>query len=316
MTAAEAITRANRTASWAARAGAFAVDLLPGAAVLTSAALVALSVPHGGALWWVCVAVAAVATLWTAFNRILLPGMTGASVGRAAFGTSVVNSDGGKAGPARLLLRDAAHVLDTLPVLAGWFWPLRDSRQRTFADALAHTESHSVDSLSTCITLRSLITPVMITAAALCATGAAVSDLVVRQHDQAVADTTAQIAIQGPHMVVQILSYHPETINGDFDHARSLTTDRYRVELSALQQTTLKSGPVVNEYWVTRSSVLDATPDRATMLLFLQGQRGAPPNQRDIAASVRATFVKSDRACWRIDDVAVVTEPQITGAKS
>lgn len=274
MTAAEAISQPNQTASWGARAGAFAVDLLPGAVVLTTAALVALSVPHRAVLWWVCIAVAALATLWTAFNRIMLPRITGASVGHAAFGISVLDDDGRK------------------------------------------VESDSIASPRTRIKLRRLAIPVMMTAAAWCASGAAASYLVVRQHDQSVVDTTAQIAAEGPRMVAQILSYRPETINADFDHARSLTTDTYRVELSALQQTTLKSSPVANEYWVTRSSVLDATPDRATMLLFLQGQRGSAPNRRDIAASVRATFVRSDRAGWRIDDVAVVTEPRVTGAKS
>jgi len=100
------------------------------------------------------------------------------------------------------------------------------------------------------------------------------------------------------------------------DHARSLASDKYRPQLSALQQAAFKAGPLRNEYWVTSSSVLSATPDRATMLLYLRGQRGAPPNQRDIAASVRVTFVESGAARWRIDDVAVVTEPQTAETKS
>jgi Mce-associated membrane protein len=322
MTSAEATTQADdspapiATASWAARAAAFAVDILPGAVVAATTALVALSVPLRAGWWWACVAAGAVAILWTASNRILLPSITGTSLGRAVFGISVVHKNGAAVGPAWLLLRDLAHLLDTAPAFAGWLWPLRDSRRRTFADTLMRTESRSIAARSTDLAVRRLVAPVMLTAAALCAVGAAVSYTVVRQQEQAVADTSTQIAAQGPRLVVQILSYHPETLQGDFEHARSLTTDKYRVELSALQQAALKSGPLPNEYWVTRSSVLDATPGHATMLLFVQGQRGVSPNLRDIAASLRVTFVKSDRAGWRVDDVAVVTEPQVAEAKS
>lgn len=322
MTAAEPITRtddpptAPTRASWAARATAFALDVVPGAAVLTTSVLVALSVPRRGAWWWVCVAVGAAALLWTALNRIVLPAMTGASLGRAVLGIEVVHNNGAAVGPIWLLLRELAHLLDTAPALAGWLWPLWDPRRRTLADTLMRTESRVIASRSTPLVLRRLTAPVLLTAAALCAAGAVISSTVVRHHEQTVADTRAQIAAQGPLLIVQILTYHPESIQGDFDHARSLTTDKYRVDLTAVQQTALKSGPQLNEYWVTRSSVLDATPDRATMLLFLQGRRGAPPAQRDIAASVRVTFVKSDVAGWRVDDVAVVTEPQVTQAKS
>lgn len=299
------------TASWAARGAALGLDVTPGAAVLTMTVLVALSVPYRGTWWWVAVAVGAAALLWTVFNRIVLPAMTGATLGRAVLGIEVVHHDGAAVGPIWLLLRELAHLLDTAPALTGWLWPLRDSRRRTLADIVMRTESRVIASRSPHLMSRRVTVPVMLTAAALCAGGAAISSTVVRHHEQTVADTTAQIAAQGPRLVVQILSYHPETIQGDFEHARSLTTDKYRVELSALQQTALKSGPQLNEYWVSRSSVLAATADRATMLLFLQGQRGAPPTQRDIAASVRVTFVKSDRAGWRVDDVAVVTEPHV-----
>ena len=38
-----------------------------------------------------------------------------------------------------------AHLLDTVPLLLGWLWPLLDSRGRTFADMLARTEVHRID---------------------------------------------------------------------------------------------------------------------------------------------------------------------------
>ncbi len=302
-------------ASWPARAGALALDVLPGVAVLATTALAALSVPLHGGWWWVCVCIGAVAVLWTGFNRLLLPGASGQSLGRRTFGIALVGRDGSAVGPGTLLLRDVAHVLDTVPVFAGWLWPLKDHRRRTFADVVSGTESHVVPGSATIRRSRRRAAAVVLIAASLCVVGAAVSHTVVHQRDRSVADASAEIAAQGPRMVEQILSYHPDTIAADFDRARSLATDTYRGQLTAQQQAVQKAGPVRNEYWVTNSSVLSATQGRATMLLFLQGQRGAAPDQRYLTASVRVTFVESGSAPWRVDDLTVVTNPAPVEAK-
>jgi Mce-associated membrane protein len=302
-------------ASWPTRAGALCLDVLPGAAVLATTALAALSVPLRGRWWWVCVSIGAAAVIWTGFNRLLLPGASGQSLGRKTFGIAVVRPDASAVGPWTLLLRDMVHLLDTAPVFTGWLWPLRDARRRTFADMLLRTESHALQAHGTDARARRRAAAAVLTAASLCAVHAALSYTVVHQQDRSNAEASAEIAAQGPHMVEQILSYHPETIQADFDRARSLTTDSYRGQLSAQQQAVQKAGPVRNEYWVTNSSVLAATQGRATMLLFLQGQRGAPPNQRYITASVRVSFVQSRSAPWRVDDLAVVTNPQPVQAK-
>lgn len=297
-------------ASWAARAGALALDMLPGAALVVTTALVALSVPLRGAWWWVCVSIGAATVLLTALNRLVLPATAGQSLGRAVFGITVVHRNGAPVGAWWLLLRDLAHLLDTAPVFAGWLWPFWDAHRRTFADVLLHTESHPLKPRWSAHKLRRFTAALVLGVALLCGAGAAVSYFVVREHDRSIADTREQIAEQGPRMVEQILSYHPETIKGDFDRAQSLATDAYRAQLTAQQQAVQKSGAIRNEYWTTNSSVLSATADRATMLVFLQGQRGAPPDQRYITASVRATFVKSGSLGWRVDDVAVITKPQ------
>ncbi|WP_136245582.1 RDD family protein [Mycobacterium intracellulare] len=302
-------------ASWTARGGALALDFLPGVVVLATTALVALSVPPRGAWWWVSASTAAVTIVLTAFNRLLLPVLAGQTVGRAVFGITVVRRNGDAVGPWCLLLRDLAHLLDTAPALLGWLWPLWDSRRRTFADMLLGTQSRLTEARRADRTVRRLAAALVVTAASLCAGGAAISYSVVRQHDQSVTDARSRIARQGPHMVEAILSYHPETIEGDFERARSLATDKYRAELSTQQQAVQKAGPVRNEYWVTNSAVLAATASRATMLVFLQGERGAPPDQRYLTASVRVTFVKPAAADWHVDDLAVVTKPQTAGAK-
>lgn len=310
------MTAANDLASWPARAGALLVDLLPGAAVVATSVLVALSVPLRSAWWWVCIGGGATAILWTGFNRCFLPVIGGHSVGRGAFGIAVVHRHGEAVGPGGLLLRDLAHLVDTAPVFIGWLWPLSDARKRTFADLLVRTESRRIAERGAGRNWHRATAVVISTATALCGFAAAISYTVVGQQDRATDEASAEISAQGPQLVVQLLSYRPETIQVDFDRARSLASDKYREQLGAMQQAALKVGPQPNEYWVTESSVLAATPDRATMLMFLQGRRGSPPSQRYLAASVRATFVKPVAAQWRVDDLAVLADFQTVGATS
>jgi Mce-associated membrane protein len=296
-------------ASWPSRAGALAIDLIPGGVVLTVAALVALSVPLRGGWWWISVGLAVAAVLWTAVNRVLLPSTCGHSLGRNMFGIAVVRRDGTPVGSMTLLWRDIAHLLDTAPALLGWLWPLKDSRHRTFADVMAGTEVHMVSTGGANRRSRRRTGIAVLIAAALCAAGAVTSVTVVARHAAAATDTRAAITAQGPHIVEEILSYHPDTLQTDFDRAQSLVTDAYRAQLTAQQQALRKAGAVRNEYWTTNSAVLAADRGRATMLVFLQGQRGADPNQRYLTASVRVDFVQSGSAPWRVDDLTVVNSP-------
>jgi Mce-associated membrane protein len=296
-------------APWLPRAGALAVDIVPGVAVLTTTVLAALAFPLHGRWWRLCVLLGAVAILATAVNRLAFGGQ---SLGRAVFGITIVHRGTCPVDPWRLLLRDLAHLLDTAPVILGWLWPLWDCRRRTFADILLRTEArlrHRSDH-----NLRRITGVVTLSAAALCVTGATITDTVVRHHDQQLTGASAQIAAIGPRMVEQMLSYRPETVESDFTRARVLASDDYRSELAAQQLAALKAGPVRNEYRVTNSSVLSAESGRAVMLLFLRGVRGTPPDQRYIATAVRVNFLRSGGAQWRVDHLTVVAGPRPVGA--
>ncbi len=298
----------NTPAPWWARAAALAVDVLPGAAVVTTMALTALAVPLYGAWWWSCVVAGGVAIVLTSANRSLLPATTGWSLGRVVFGIAVVRKDGASVGPWRLLLRDLAHLLDTVSVFVGWLWPLWDGRRRTFADLLVGTEVRRAQPRRAPRNAPALVAVVFLTAALLCVAGAVVSYQVVYHYDRASQRARGQIASQGPKIVAEMLSYRPESLPADFARAQSLVTDNYREQLEAEQQAVQKKKPVANEYWVTNSSVLSASPHRVTMLLFLQGRRGDPGNERPITATVRATFA-DPAAQWRVDDLTVLTKP-------
>jgi Mce-associated membrane protein len=299
-------------APWHLRVGAFAVDVFPAIAVVTTLGLVSFAVPARGAWWWLCISVIGVVILLMLVNRLLLPTITDWSLGRALFGIAVVRRDGAAAGPWALLLRDLAHLLDTASVV-GWLWPLWDSRRRTFADLLLRTEVRRVERDEPPPNIRRWTAVAVLTAAAVCLAGAAVSYAVVYSRDRATDETVAQIGAQGPKIVTQMLTYDPKSLRDDFARAQSLATDKYRGQLRAQQDIVQKGTPVINEYWPIDWSVQSATPDRATMLLFLQGRRGAAPGERYISATLRVNFAKGGDDHWRVDDLTVLTKPKPPG---
>ena len=144
-TSAEDSAPERPTASWLARAGAFSIDMLLGDAVIVTMALLTLSAPQRGWLWWTFTGAAVLVVVLVAVNRLLLPTITGWSLGRALFGIAVRKRDGSPVGLARMVGRDLAHLLDTAALFIGWLWPLWDRRRRTFADLLLRTEVLKVD---------------------------------------------------------------------------------------------------------------------------------------------------------------------------
>ncbi|MDP7704474.1 MULTISPECIES: RDD family protein [unclassified Mycobacterium] len=300
-------------APWHVRVAAFSIDVLAGLAVATTMALVSFTLPPYRAWWWVCMVVCALAVLAVLVNRLLLPTVTGWSLGRAQFGIAVARRDGTDVSPWWLLLRDLAHLLDTAALLVGWFWPLWDSQRRTFADMLLRTEVLRVVPPEQADKVRKWTAAALVTAAVLCVGGAGVGYGVVYYRAQAADRTRAEISTQGPKIVAQMLTYDPKNLHDDFARALNLTTDRYRKSLAAQQEVVEKGHPVINEYWGSTNSVLEATPYSATMLLFLQGRRGEGQETRYITASVRVKFIKSGDGRWLVDDLTVLAKPKPAG---
>ena len=299
-------------ATWSARAGAFTIDVLFGLGLLIAAGLVAVSARPQSWLWWLCVVVAVGALAVIAANRYFLPTTRGWSMGRSVFGIAVVGADGARVGPVRLVLRDLAHLLDTVPVLLGWLWPLIDSRGRTFADLLTDTEVRRVDGPRPDWRRRALAA--LAAAAAVSAAIAGAGYLGVYRPELAAAQAREQIAVQGPKIVEELLTYKAATIQDDFARAQTLVTDGYRPTWTAQQEATRKAAAVDNEYWVTNGAVLNSTANRAVMLMLLQGQRGAAGGPRFISASVRVSFERSGSGQWQVSDLTVLAQPKSGGA--
>lgn len=300
-------------APWHVRVAAFSVDVLAGLAVATTMALVSLALPPYRVWWWVCMVVCALVVLAVLVNRLLLPTLTGWSLGRAQFGIAVARYDGKEISPWWLLLRDLAHLIDSAALLVGWFWPLWDSQRRTFADMLLRTEVLRVVPHERAEKVRKWTAVALAVAALLCLGGAGVGYGVVYARAQATDRTRAEISTQGPKIVAQMLTYDPKNLKDDFARALNLTTDRYRKNLAAQQEVVEKGHPVINEYWGSTNSVLEATPNSATMLLFLQGRRGENQDVRYITASVRVKFIRSGDGRWLVDDLTVLAKPKPAG---
>ncbi|MDH6114837.1 putative RDD family membrane protein YckC [Kitasatospora sp. MAP12-15] len=130
--------RAANYAYWSLRVISFLIDML---ACWMPNIVAGVVDPDNTALQ---VGLLAVSIALLAFNRWYLAGRTGQSWGKRLMETRLVRLDGGSGsdgeiGVLRSFLRDLAHLLDTLPCLLGWFWPLWDTRRQTFADKLAGT---------------------------------------------------------------------------------------------------------------------------------------------------------------------------------
>ena len=296
----------SRQAEWWTRAGAFCIDVIAGMAGAATLLMVGWSAPERGWLWWLCLVTAALLVLAVAANRWWLPSVTGWTLGRGIFGIAVVDRDGETPSPVRLMLRDVAHLLDTLPLFLGWLWPLIDRRGRTFADILLGTEVHNVEASRP--PWGRLAAGVLAGVAGLSVLAAALGFQLIYQKQRDADRSREQIAVEGPRIVVDMLSYTARTVEEDFAKAQSLVTEAYRPEL-AKQQDAVRKAPVDNDYWVSNSAVLSSTAQNATMLMLLQGQRGTEPNQRFVSASVRAEFERADRD-WKLSNLIVLAPPK------
>jgi Mce-associated membrane protein len=300
-------------ASWPARAGAFAVDVLLPVAVMATVALVT-----SNWIWWMSafLVVAGVTAVVLAVTRWLVPALTGWTLGRALFGIAVRRPDGSPPGIFRLALRELAHLLDTAALFIGWLWPLWDRRRRTFADLLLRTEVHIVERPRR--NVRRLTAVVLVAAAVVSAVAVAVSYLMVYRHDRAVATAREQIAEEGPRIVEKMFSYRKDTLQQDFSHAQSLTTEGYRPQLISQQQIAQEGGGATTELWAVSSAVLPASPetaDHSSMLVALQGQRGENPDDlKFISATLRVDFEKSNDGQWRVANIIVLKQPNMNAA--
>jgi uncharacterized RDD family membrane protein YckC len=145
-------------AHWGRRVGGFLIDNIPYyvalipyliwyaqfmSAVLSAAATGTAPPPdlYSGSIGWLLTAfVLQLAALgFMIYNRWILAGRTGQSIGRRVLKIRLIGEQTGRPiGGANAFLRDLCHVLDGIAYI-GYLWPLWDERRRTFADMIMTT---------------------------------------------------------------------------------------------------------------------------------------------------------------------------------
>ncbi|MEX2659899.1 MAG: pentapeptide repeat-containing protein [Acidimicrobiales bacterium] len=139
----QAIWSGEGLATWPSRVAAYLIDAvvatLVALAPLPVGALLEVGLRYEHALL-ASVGVGQLAGLVFVVRNLAAQGRTGQSLGKRRVGISLVGvGDGAPIGAGRSILRQLAHVVDSLPLLAGWLWPLWDAKRQTLADKLFKT---------------------------------------------------------------------------------------------------------------------------------------------------------------------------------
>ena len=123
-------TRQAELAHWGLRFVSFLIDFV--APFVIAGILLKAWAPAGV----VAYVVAAAFVIWD----LVVQGITGQTVGKRFVGTCLVRLDDGEVvGPGLSILRYFGHILDVLPLYAGFLWPLWDDKRQTFSDKMCRT---------------------------------------------------------------------------------------------------------------------------------------------------------------------------------
>lgn len=139
-------------AHWGLRVGASLLDSLIGGGAFIVLLIVALASANWGTDAFgdttmsftvtstvaIVFAYASILGMWI-WNRVLLQGRTGQSIGKRALKIRLVSATTGQPVGAGLALgREVAHIVDS-PLDLGYLWPLWDAKKQTFADKICGT---------------------------------------------------------------------------------------------------------------------------------------------------------------------------------
>ncbi|HEY6276053.1 MAG TPA: RDD family protein [Streptosporangiaceae bacterium] len=126
-------------ANWGQRAGAYLIDIAPiigGYIVLLVLSLALHNVLSVilALLFWVG------ALAWTIYNRWIVMGRTGQSLGKRVVGIKLVSEATGQPiGAGMCFVRELCHIVDEIICFVGFLFPLWDAKAQTLADKIMTT---------------------------------------------------------------------------------------------------------------------------------------------------------------------------------
>ena len=121
-------------ASWGQRVGATLVDWLIGIAILIPFLVLGTSSEAFIILGYL------VNFAFQIWNYVVRQGQTGQTIGKGVLNIRVVRLDGvNPLGVGLSIGRYFLHIVDALPCLLGYLWPLWDDKRQTFTDKILNT---------------------------------------------------------------------------------------------------------------------------------------------------------------------------------
>ena len=132
MTYAAPASNPDTYSNWGLRVGAYLIDYVP------IFVLELIGIVSRNAIVWFLFIIASVA--WWIYNRCILAGRTGQSLGKRTLHMRLVSDRTGEPiGGGMAFARDICHILDSLACYIGWLFPLWDAKRQTFADKIIST---------------------------------------------------------------------------------------------------------------------------------------------------------------------------------
>lgn len=121
-------------ATWGKRALGALLDFIVPGMVLSSLLSSIFRVQPGEVNW-----ASNIGTLLIYLALAAYSAKTGQTWGRQVARTQLVGADGRPIGLGKSFLRYILHLVDSIPLLIGWLWPLWDAKRQTFADKIMGT---------------------------------------------------------------------------------------------------------------------------------------------------------------------------------
>ncbi|OZG28870.1 RDD family protein [Williamsia sp. 1138] len=294
-------------ASWSRQLYAYGIDVVLPAIAITS--LVGIILTTGVETWPTIVCgIAAVAIVgFLVFNVVVLQGRSGLTMGKSAMSITTESAEtGDPIGIVRSGARQVTHVIDTVPLLVGWFYPLRDRKRRTFADIIHGTRVITTDRAAPTRTIGWSI-------GVLAATVLAVGTLVATQYfdqyrqDQASAAAYDDVARVAQSSTVALLSYQPDSVEADLNSAAKTLTggflDYYSKYTKEVVIPAAKEKKVDTQAEAVGAGVVSADAHNATVLVFINQTTTTVDNPQPtkVASTVQVNLVHVD-GHWLVDE--------------
>ena len=294
-------------ASWTRQVCAYSIDMLSPAIAISS--LLGIILATGAKTWptLICGITAAGIVGGVVWNVVVRQGRSGITLGKSAMSIATEGARTGRPiGIVRSAARQMTHVIDTVPLLVGWLYPLRDRKRRTFSDMVHGTR---VVAREQAAPARTVSWSFGVLAATVLSVGALVATQYFDQYRQDQTSATAydDVAKVAQSSTIALLSYQPDSVEADLDSAAKHLTGGFLEYYSKYTKEVVipaaKEKKVDTQAEAVGAGVVSADSHRATVLVFINQTTttAANPQPTKVASTVQVDLVNTDGR-WLVDE--------------